>query len=333
MKVSLSPLRIVLLGVYVIAAGFLLWFFALRSDVSESQQQVLSELEAVASEEADTSEPAVTNQAEDSATTTPSEADEQADDGPEVTFPAVVDNAIGADERAEVEPVTFELIETLSHDTAAFTQGLELSDGRLFESTGLFDQSSLRELDPETGEVIRLIDVPEVFAEGITVVEEGDGATVLQLSWLAEQAFRYDRETFEVVETYSYEGQGWGLCHDEQRLVMSNGSSTLQFRDVDDFSLLGTVDVTFAGAPIEQLNELECVDGRVWANIWMSSLIVEIDPSSGNVTRVLDASSLTPPGFENSTDNVLNGIAYDAVDDTYLITGKRWPDIFRIRIN
>jgi len=308
-----SPVIIVAIGIIVVGV-WLLFQGNDRDIVTDEQREVVEALESVPSTATQQQTPPVS--------------------GNDADGPAVVDSAIrDPEERATPARAEFEIIETFDHDTAAFTQGLEFSEGALFESTGLVGQSTLRELDPETGATIRSVSVPDVFAEGITIIEDEGGDSVVQLTWQDEIAFRYDVDTFEVTGTYNYEGQGWGICDDGERLVMSNGSSTLQFRDIDDFSLLGMIDVTFAGAEIELLNELECVNGRVWANIWQSTLIVEIDPALGEVTRVLDAAELVPPGFEGRNDDVLNGIAYDPADDTYLLTGKRWPTIYRVRIS
>ena len=227
---------------------------------------------------------------------------------------------------------TFEVLETLPHDTGAFTQGLEISDGRLFESTGLVGRSSIRELDLETGEIIRNVAVPTVFAEGITIV----GDTAIQLTWQDQIAFRYDLETFDVIESYSYEGQGWGLClasGGSGNLVMSDGTSELEFRDPDTFESLGFVEVTLDGEPIANLNELECVGDTVWANIWLSSLVIEIDPRTGDVLTVFDADELRPNSTRNDSGAVWNGLAYDPSDGTLLLTGKLWPTIFRLDIS
>ena len=256
----------------------------------------------------------------------------QAEDTPD-DFPAIVDNALrDVQNRDTPIDVGFELLETFPHDTAAFTQGFEISEGRLFESTGLVGQSTIREVDLETGEVLRSQSVDDVFGEGITVIEDPNGTTAIFLTWQDEIAFRFDIETFEIIESYTYEGQGWGICDAGDRLIMSNGSDQLQFRDRDSFELLDTVDVRLSGEPVQLLNELECIDGAVWANIWMSSLIVQIDPDSGSVNRVLNARSLTPEEVVGSSDNVLNGIAYDPSDNTVLLTGKRWPVTYRLRL-
>jgi len=245
-------------------------------------------------------------------------------------FPAITDSAVREPaSRNTPRGATFEIIETIPHDTGAYTQGLEIANDRLFESTGLRGASSIREVDIETGEVVRIVAVDEVFAEGLTIVDD----TAIQLTWKAGVAYRYDLETFERIDTYTYEGEGWGLCDDGERLVMSNGTPTLQFRDRDDFSLLGTVEVRYDNVPVDELNELECVDGRVWSNIWRSSLIIEIDPTSGGVTTVLNARSLTPPSVEGSSSSVLNGIAFDPANDTFLLTGKQWPTMYRVRID
>ena len=243
-------------------------------------------------------------------------------------FPAVTTDAVRTDEdRSTPQPLTFTIVEQLDHDTNAFTQGFEISNGSLFESTGLVGRSSIRELDLASGAVVRSTPVDDVFAEGLTIVDD----TALQITWRDGVAYRRDLDTFDVIETYTYDGEGWGICHDGSQLVMSDGTSTLDFRDPTTFEVEASVEVTFGGEPVELINELECVGGTVWANIWMSSLIVEIDPVTGNVIGVLNANALTPVGVTGS-DAVLNGIAYDDTDGTFLLTGKLWPTIYRVRI-
>lgn len=246
-------------------------------------------------------------------------------------FPAVTTDAIRDTDVGDSAPVAlhFTIVETLPHDTGAFTQGLEIDNGRLFESTGLVGRSSIREIDLDTGEVIRQASVPDVFAEGLTLLDD----SAIQLTWRDGVAYRYNTNTFDLVDTYTYQGEGWGLCHDDTQLVMSDGTSTIDFRDPDTFDLLGSVDVSLSGAPVEMLNELECVDGAVWANIWQSSLIIQIDPATGDVIGVLNAATLTPPSVAEDNNAVLNGIAYDPADGTFLLTGKLWPSIFRVRID
>lgn len=213
------------------------------------------------------------------------------------------------------------------HDPAAFTQGLLSKDGELYESTGLEGRSSLRRVDPATGAVRQQIEVPaEYFAEGLARV----GDRLIQLTWQDGAAFEYDRETFEKQGEFKYDTEGWGLCYDGQRLVMSDGSSTLFFRDPDTFELIGQVPVTLAGAPQAMLNELECVGNQVYANVWQTDTIVRIDPSTGAVGAVVDASGLLTPE-ERAQADVLNGIAWDPALGTFIIAGKLWPWLYEVQ--
>ena len=245
-------------------------------------------------------------------------------------FPAIQDSAIrDPDQRTEPAPGEYTVLATIDHDAGAFTQGFEFDGPQLFESTGLRGQSTLREIDPATGDVLRSIDLPEaIFGEGLTIV----GDEIIQLSWTSGIAYRWDVDTFDLLGTFSYEGEGWGICDDGTTLIMSNGSATLTTRRVEDFAVLSTVEVTFNGAPVERLNELECVDGLVWANIWQTPLIIQIDPTDGTVLTVIDASALRPASTAEDSGAVLNGIAYDAATNTYLLTGKRWPTAYRVNL-
>jgi glutamine cyclotransferase len=220
-----------------------------------------------------------------------------------------------------------QVIRSYPHDRAAFTQGLVLDNGRFYESTGNVGQSSLREVELETGRVIRKVDVPApLFAEGLAVA----GDTLIQLTWQHGRALVYDKRTFARQSELSYRGEGWGLCHNGTELVMSDGSDTLTFRKPADFSVARTVRVTLDGRALPQLNELECVDRSIYANVWMRDMIVRIDATTGRVTERIEAANLLSPMEKKGTD-VLNGIAYDAKDQTFLITGKWWPKVFRVR--
>ncbi|KAG1648576.1 Glutaminyl-peptide cyclotransferase [Nymphon striatum] len=237
-----------------------------------------------------------------------------------------------APEDLEFQQLTVEVLDSFPHDTGSFTQGLELDpQGRLFESAGSPGDviSSLREVEAGTGSVLRSIDIEEpLFAEGLTLVDD----RLFLLTWQAQRAFVFDVDTFELLEEFSYVGDGWGLCYDGERLVMSNGSDQLTFRDPETFESLGTVSVTFNGGVLADINELECVDGQVWANIFLSDQIVRIDPATGKVNRLVTTVGLIDPHpVELQSGSVLNGIAYNADTDTFLITGKRWPTVFEVQ--
>ncbi|MFI9010413.1 glutaminyl-peptide cyclotransferase [Actinosynnema sp. NPDC053489] len=223
-------------------------------------------------------------------------------------------------------PSGFELLGSAPHDPGAFTQGLELVDGVLYEGTGLEGESSVRRVDPATGVVQRRVDLPPpLFGEGITVV----GDRIWQLTWRDGVAIERDRDTLEEVRRVTYEGEGWGLCRDGGRLVMSDGSDELTFRDPGSFAETGTVAVRRDGRPVTRLNELECVAGQVWANVWQSDEVVRIDPADGRVTATVDLSGLRPADLPAA--KVLNGIAAVPGTDEFLVTGKNWPTVFRIR--
>lgn len=224
------------------------------------------------------------------------------------------------------ERLRVEVIRSYPHDRGAFTQGLLLDNGKLFESTGLVGQSSLREVELTTGRVIRRVSVPApLFAEGLTVV----GDTLIQLTWQHGRALVYNKHTFTRIGELSYKGEGWGLCTMGDQLVMSDGSANLTFRRAKDFSVIRTLAVTLDGQRFDQLNELECVGSDVYANVWMRDIIVRIDTKSGRVTQYIDAPNLLSP-IERQGVDVMNGIAYDPSDGTFLLTGKLWPKLFRV---
>lgn len=228
-----------------------------------------------------------------------------------------------------VEQLRVEVLESYPHDPAAFTQGLEIHDGVLYEGTGLYGQSDLRIVEPETGVVRERVALPATaFGEGITVV----GDRIWQLTFREEFAFLRDRATLAEISRADYAGQGWGLCHDpvRDRLVMSSGQPELVFRDPETFETLGSVPVTLDGQPLLDINELECVDGQVWANVWRTDRIVRIDPETGVVTAVVDAAGLLTESEQAGVD-VLNGIAAVPCSDTFMITGKFWPRLFLVR--
>ena len=235
-------------------------------------------------------------------------------------------SVIGAqgDESAFVRAESLVVVvnDNVSHDSQAYTQGLEFYEGRLFESTGVYGESSLREVNLSTGEVIRSVNLSEdEFGEGITFVDD----QIFQLTWKQGIAYRYDVETFEVVQTYNYEGQGWGLAYDGNQLIMSDGSDVLQFRNATTFEVESTLDVTLNNESLGQLNELEMYDGLLLANVYQTEQIVGIDLSSGVVVWNINASGLKTEGGE-----VLNGIAHDASTNSLWITGKYWSKMYNI---
>ncbi|EME23024.1 glutaminyl-peptide cyclotransferase [Rhodococcus triatomae] len=241
---------------------------------------------------------------------------------------------------SDVEPTSFgssadaaprlrvEVQDTRPHDPTAFTQGFEISDGEIVEGTGLEGRSYISARDLDSGvERVRVPLPGDMFGEGLTVA----GDTVWQLTWKEGVAFARDRDTLAERSRVSYDGEGWGLCAQPDRLVMSNGSDTLTFRDRESFEATGSVRVTLDGLPLDQLNELECTeDGAVYANVWQTSEIVRIDPATGAVTAVIDASGLLTPEQAAGAD-VLNGIAAIPGTDRFLITGKFYPVTFDVR--
>lgn len=235
----------------------------------------------------------------------------------------------GCSAASETEPqrLRAEVLASHPHDHTAFTQGLEIADGTLYEGTGLAGSSTLREVDRETGQVRRQAAVPNgFFGEGITVA----GDVIWQLTWQDGYALRWNRRDLTQIDQVELEGEGWGLCKDGDRLVMSDGTGTLSFRDPKTFARTGTVTVRRPGATVSRLNELECVGGAVWANVWQTEEILRIDPNSGAVTAVVDASGLLRAEQKEGAD-VLNGIAAIPGTAEFLLTGKLWPAMFRVK--
>jgi glutaminyl-peptide cyclotransferase len=247
---------------------------------------------------------------------------------PERETPSEVAAAVPASVPDAPERLKVKVLSTFPHDPEAFTQGLVLDGDTLYESTGLNGKSSLREVDPKTGKVKRKQDVaPEYFAEGLALVD----GRLIQLTWKEEKAFVYNRADFKPAGEFRYDGEGWGLCWDGTRLVMSDGSDRLTFRDPKTFAVQSILNVSLAGKPATELNELECVDGVVYANVWQTDDILRIDPKDGRVTAVIDASGLLTPEERQKTD-VLNGIAWNPKTKTFLITGKLWPKMFEVEL-
>jgi glutamine cyclotransferase len=219
--------------------------------------------------------------------------------------------------------------ESYPHARDAFTQGLVYQGNWIYESTGLEGRSSLRRVEVETGRVDERVSLPDdVFGEGLAAV----GARLVQLTWQSQRAFVYDLESLQLERELGYEGEGWGLCYDGERLVMSDGSNVLQFRDPETFERIGEIEVLRQGEPLEQLNELECVGGEVYANVWLTTQIARVDAASGEVTGMIDAGDLLSHDDFGDTQgiDVLNGIAYVPERQRFLVTGKYWPRMFEV---
>ena len=232
---------------------------------------------------------------------------------------------------AEAQPPieTARVIATYPHDRAAFTQGLFVDDGRLFESTGQHGESAVREVDLATGKVKREVRLPaQYFGEGST----GWGKTIVSLTWKHGKGFRWDRETFRKLGEFSYAGEGWGLTQDGESLILSDGTPELRFLDPETMTERRRVRVSWRGRPVWQINELEYVRGEVLANIWHSELIVRIDPATGVIKGALDLSKIAAAVEVPDQEAVLNGIAYDAKAGKLYVTGKRWPKLFEIAL-
>jgi glutaminyl-peptide cyclotransferase len=225
------------------------------------------------------------------------------------------------------DTLTVEVLSVRPHDPAAYTQGLLLHEEMLYESTGRYGESSLRRVDPRTGQVLQRVDLPpDIFGEGLA----RHGNRLVQLTYRKQIALVYEIEAFGTLEQFSYQGQGWGLCYDGQHLIMSNGSAMLTARDPATFGVVDQIYVTTDGRPLMNLNELECVGDEVYANIYRSDRIVRIAKDTGKVLAEIDASGLLSL-TERLRADVLNGIAYDPENETFLITGKLWPKLFEVR--
>lgn len=224
----------------------------------------------------------------------------------------------------------YEVVRRLPHDTGAYTQGLVYADGVLYESTGRWGQSQVRRVELETGRVLAAASLPpDRFGEGLAVLD----GKLYQLTWKAEIGYVYDATTLALVDSFAYTGEGWGLATDGAALIMSDGSATIRFLDPTDFTVVRELTVTDDGSPLMQVNELEYVDGRLYANVYYSDWIVRIDAVTGAVEEWIDfAHILHESERPRAADGVLNGIAYDAATGLFYVTGKLWPIMFEVRM-
>jgi len=253
-----------------------------------------------------------------------------------------------ADMPKEIPVYGYEIVNTFRHDGDAFTQGLIFKDGFLYESTGQEGDSSLRRVDLQTGKVLQKHDLDdEIFAEGMTILND----KIYQISWENKTCFVYNQSDFKPVQELRYNGEGWGLTNDGTNLIMSDGTHLLKFVDPQTFKVNRTVPVfQAAGKPLFLLNELEYVNGEIWANIWHSEQtetgtmqgrmpnigkpnhIARINPESGNVVGWIDLAGISPQDSGDDDENTLNGIAYDAAGDRIFVTGKNWKRLFEIKL-
>ena len=241
-------------------------------------------------------------------------------DRPKVETP--VNNAV-------VPKYGYQIVNIWPHDSNAFTQGLILVDGKLLESTGQEGSSSLRRIELETGKILKKVDVPmPYFAEGIAVLN----GKIYQLTWQHQLGFIYDLQSFKLLGEFKYQGEGWGLTTDGTSLIMSDGSNRIRFIDPSNFRVTKTINVVDGTTPVGALNELEFVQGEIYANIWHDDRIAVVDPQNGRLKAWIDLTGLMPAEDLQDEEAVLNGIAYDQSSNRLFVTGKLWPRVFEIRI-
>lgn len=224
---------------------------------------------------------------------------------------------------------SYRIVHTYPHDNSAFTQGLVMVDGVLYEGTGLNGRSSVRAVDLSTGRVIQSVRIPaKYFGEGLT----DWGSNLIELTWMAHRGFVYDRFSLHMVRTFEYKGEGWGLTHDRRHLIMSDGTPVLRFLDPMTFRVVRTLSVSDGGRPVKDLNELEYIHDEIYANVWQTDRIARISPETGKVIAWIDLSGLLPADERTDGNAVLNGIAYDEKNDRLFVTGKLWPKLFEIKL-
>lgn len=240
-------------------------------------------------------------------------------------------DTVGHQTPADTTPMYIaEVVHVYPHDTSAFTQGLLFHDGILYESTGLEGHSSLRRVELETGRVLKKIDIaPNYFAEGLAL----HGDRLYQLTWRSHIGFIYQLDSMRLIDSFTYYNEGWGIASDGTSLIMSDGTNFLRFLDPRTLQVTKTLGVYKGNNPLERLNELEYVNGEIFANIWTTDRIARIDPVSGQVKGWIDLAGLLPAAERMPEMDVLNGIAYDPQGDRLFVTGKKWPKLFEIKLH
>ncbi len=245
--------------------------------------------------------------------------------------PKTGESSIGVVKVSDDVPVYgYKIVKTYPHDPQAFTQGLVYyRDGILYEGTGMWGESSIRKVELETGKVLQIHRLPaDLFGEGIVVWKD----QIVQLTWQSKKGFVYDRETFTLLKEFTYPTEGWGITHDGSRLIMSDGSATLFVWDPQTFQEIGRIEVRDQNGPVVRLNELEYINGLIYANVWQTDRLAIIRPETGQVVGWINLAGLLKPEDRSARVDVLNGIAYDAQGDRLFVTGKYWPKLFQIQL-
>jgi glutamine cyclotransferase len=229
----------------------------------------------------------------------------------------------------EVTHYQYKVVRTYPHDRQSFTQGLVYQEGLIYEGTGLYGRSAILRWDLKTGNVLKKLRLPDkYFGEGITLFED----KLIELTWKSKVGFVYSKDTFTPRTQFRYPMEGWGLTHDGKRLILSDGTATLHFLDPNTYAEIGRLEVRNDGRPIRNINELEFIDGQIYANVWPSDMIVTISPKTGRITGMIDMVGLYSDPGPRDSDAVLNGIAYMPETRHLLVTGKLWPKLYEIEL-
>ncbi len=224
---------------------------------------------------------------------------------------------------------SYKVVNVYPHDRHAFIQGLAFVGGFFYEGTGLMGRSSLRRVELETGNVLKIHKIADhIFGEGVTVFNN----KIIQLTWKSKVGFVYEKHSFKLLREFNCQTEGWGITHDGKRLMISDGSATIYFLDTESLKEIGRIPVHDENGPVERLNELEYVNGKIYANVWKTDRIAMISPDSGRVTGWIDLTGLLGPEDKSKPVNVLNGIAYDSENGRLFVTGKLWPKLFEIKL-
>jgi len=231
---------------------------------------------------------------------------------------------------SNVIPVyTYKVVNTYPHDQSAFTEGLIFEDGVLYEGTGLHGHSTLRRVKLETGEILQIRELPpQFFGEGVTIYKN----KIIQLTWKSHVGFVYNKYSFKLLQEFNYPDEGWGITYDGKHLIMSDGTETLHFLDPETFEEISQIEVSANNIPVTRINELEYIQGEIYANIWQTERIARIDPLTGQVVGWIDLKGILNPEDDSETVDVLNGIAYDSKNSRLFVTGKFWPKLFEIEL-